>query len=79
MYRGEVVELQSDYRGRPTAWIACSNGAIPAPGQYLRAHAPATSTEVLPAILFAAESCAWGFRAVPPIPPEWLPGTNLSL
>ena len=78
-YPGKIVELQSDYLGRPTAWIACPPGAIPAPGQYLKAHAPAEAGEALPTMLFAAESSAQGFRAVPPVPVEWLPGTALSL
>ena len=78
-YSGKVVELQSDHLGRPTAWVACPPGAIPAPGQYLKAHAPAVIGEVLPAVLFAAETTPQGFRAASPIPPEWLPGTSLSL
>lgn len=78
-YTGKVAELQADHLGRPTAWVACPPGAIPAPGQYLKAHVPALTGEVLPATLFASEISSQGFRALPPIPPEWLPGTELSL
>ena len=78
-YPGKVSELQADHLGRLTAWVACPPGAIPAPGQYLKAHIPALTGEVLPATLFAGEISSQGFRALPPIPPEWLPGTELSL
>jgi len=78
-YTGKVLELQSDHLGRPTAWIACPAGAIPAPGQYMKAHAPSIPGEVLPASLFASETSAQGFRVAAPIPSEWLPGTDLSL
>jgi dihydroorotate dehydrogenase electron transfer subunit len=78
-YAGKVIELQSDYQGHSSAWIACPPGAVPAPGQYLKVHAPAITGEVLPATLFAAEIPAQGFRAASPIPAEWLPGTELRL
>jgi hypothetical protein len=79
VYPGKILELQSDYLGRSSAWIACPPGAIPAPGQYLKAHAPGMAGEVLPATLFAAENSAQGFRAASPIPAGWLPGTDLRL
>jgi hypothetical protein len=78
-FPGRVVELQSDHQGRPTVWVACPSAAIPAPGQYLKASAPEAADEVLPTLLFAAETTSQGFRAVPPVPVEWLPGTALSL
>jgi len=79
IYAGKILELQSDYLGRSSAWIACPTGAIPAPGQYLKAHAPAITGEVLPATLFAAENSAQGFRTASPNPAEWQPGTELRL
>jgi hypothetical protein len=79
MLSGMVAELQSDYLGRPTAWITCPPTAVPAPGQFMVAHAPGMAGEVLPTTLFAAEISAQGFRAAPPVPAEWLPGTELQL
>jgi hypothetical protein len=79
LYPGKVIELQFDHLGRSTVWVACPAAAIPAPGQYLKTSAPGSAGEVLPTILFAAESTAQGFRAVPPVPLEWLPGTPLNL
>lgn len=78
-YTGRVAELQSDYQGRLTAWIACPPGAIPAAGQYVWAYAPDIPEEVLPATLFAAEISTWGFQVVSPIPPEWSLGCSLNL
>lgn len=78
-YTGKVIELQADHLGRPTVWIACPAGAVPAPGQYLKASTPGSASEVLPTILFAVETNRQGFRAAPPVPVEWLPGTLLSL
>jgi hypothetical protein len=78
-YTGKIIELQSDYLGRASARIACPPGAIPAPGQYLKAHAPDITGEVLSVTLFSAGTSEQGFRAVPPIPSEWLPGTDLRL
>jgi hypothetical protein len=78
-YPGQVIELQADHLGRPTVRIACPAAAIPAPGQYLKAYAPQVGSEVLPVILFAAETTSGGFRAVPPVPAVWLPGTVLNL
>jgi hypothetical protein len=79
MLSGKVVELKTDYLGRASAWISCPPGAVPAPGQYLQAHVPGMTGEALPSTLFAAEISSHGFRAVPPVPAEWLPGTELRL
>ena len=78
-YTGKVIELQADHLGRSTVWIACPPAAIPAPGQFLKAYAPDVGGEVLPVLLFAAETTSQGFRAVPPVPAVWLPGTVLQL
>jgi hypothetical protein len=78
-HSGKVLELKTDYLGRTSAWISCPPGAVPAPGQYLQAHAPGITGEGLPATLFAAEISSQGFRAVPPLPAEWLPGAELRL
>jgi hypothetical protein len=79
IFSGKVDELETDYLGRTSARISCPPGAVPAPGQYLQAHAPGMTGEALPATLFAAKISSQGFRAVPPVPAEWLPGTELRL
>lgn len=63
----------------PTAWITCQPEAIPAPGQYLSAWAPADRTAPLATALFAARIGPEGFLAAPPIPRSWEPGLPLEL
>lgn len=75
-YSGQVTKLQLEPDGSVAAWIACSAGAIPRPGEYLLA---ADQEAVLATSLFASESIASGFLATPPIPARWVPGSTLRL
>lgn len=71
--------------GLPAARILCPPRLIPAPGQYLLAHAdgsdspPALRSSVLAAPVFAAKIFASGFLAAPPAPSSWIPGMRLHL
>jgi NAD(P)H-flavin reductase len=78
-YPGKIIELHVNYLGATSAWIACPPGAIPSPGQYLNAYAPAIMGEALPTPLFAAEISERGFQTASSIPAEWLPGTDIRL
>ncbi len=64
--------------GVSAALIRCSDGLIPAPGQYVLAHA-AGSEAPLATILFAAARFPGGFLAAPPIPSTWGVGAQLHL
>jgi hypothetical protein len=64
--------------GLTAARILCASSLIPAPGQYLLAHADGSDAP-LPASIFPAESNLQGFLAAPPIPAAWNPGTCLHL
>ena len=61
-----------------SARIRCPEGVIPAPGQYVLAHAGGPDAP-LATVLFSAGDVPDGFIAVPPIPASWLLGTRLSL
>ncbi|GAB4425065.1 MAG: hypothetical protein Kow002_14570 [Anaerolineales bacterium] len=58
--------------------ILCPPRIIPAPGQYLLAHDPASDSP-LPAPIFLTSSAPNGFRIAPPIPATWQPGSRLFL
>lgn len=62
-----------------TARISCAPGLIPAPGQYLLAHAPTEPNDPLPHPVFKAASHSTGFYAAHPLPVAWTPGTQLQL
>lgn len=64
--------------GKPAARILCPPRLIPAPGQYLLAHAEG-SDNPLAVPIFAAKIFADGFLAAPPAPASWSPGTRLHL
>ncbi len=64
--------------GVPAVRIHCLPGLIPAPGQYLSAYQPG-STSPLAEILFRASLERDGFLAAPPVPSEWRPGIHLDL
>lgn len=74
---GELVELSLE-NGMTGGRMLCSLGLIPAPGQYLLAHDPATDAP-LPAPVFSSGLSAGSFLLAPPIPIDWKPGTVLSL
>ncbi len=74
---GRVSELLL-WEGETAARLSCPSGLIPAPGQYLLAHA-AGSDAPLATALFAARSFPGGFLTASPIPSTWLPGTRLHM
>ncbi len=74
---GTVVELVLLNRSA-SARIRCPSGVVPSPGQYALAYA-AGSSAPLPTVLFPARDESDGFVAAPPVPPAWLPGTQLYL
>ena len=75
MPTGTILERFLDER-RAAGRI--SSTLIPAPGQYLLAHDPA-SYAPLPVALFPAGTAADGFLVAPPLPHAWLPGQTLTL
>jgi dihydroorotate dehydrogenase electron transfer subunit len=74
---GKILELFLDER-RASARIACPPTLVPAPGQYLLAHNPA-SDDPLAVPVFSAGLSADGFLAASPLPSAWIPGINLIL
>jgi hypothetical protein len=71
---GQVAEIYLDSR----AQILCPPQLIPAPGQYLLAHACASS-EPLAVPIFFSDSAPNGFRAAPYLSLAWTPGIQLNL
>ncbi|RPH60939.1 MAG: hypothetical protein EHM81_05290, partial [Chloroflexi bacterium] len=61
------------------ARLSCPPALIPAPGQYLLAHAATDSDAPLAHPLFPTDTTSNGFHAAPPIPSNWLPGLELTL
>lgn len=61
------------------ARITCAPSLVPAPGQYLLAHAPSEPDSPLPHPVFLAASHPRGFYAARPLPVSWTPGTQLTL
>ncbi len=74
---GQIDEIFIE-AGR-AARITCASNLVPAPGQYLLAHAPSEPDAPLPHPVFLAASHARGFYAARPLPVSWTPGTQLSL
>jgi hypothetical protein len=72
--QGQVAEIHLDSRAR----ILCPPELIPAPGQYIFAHALG-SDEPLAVPVFFSGSAPDGFRAAPGLPLSWTPGTKLNL
>ena len=64
---------------RAAARIHCAPTLIPAPGQYLLAHDPASDSAPLAAPVFCASRLADGFLAAAPLPRAWTPGLMLSV
>ena len=71
---GQVAEIYLDARVR----ILCPPELVPAPGQYMLAHA-VSSDDPLADPVFFSESAPDGFRSAPPLPLSWTPGTQLNL
>ena len=72
--KGIIKEIFLDGSAR----IECPPELIPAPGQYLLAHAPATDSPIADSIFFS-HSSPNGFIAAAPIPNSWAPGSVLNL
>jgi hypothetical protein len=75
--KGCIEEIYLD--GRRAARLTCPPALVPAPGQYLLAYAVTNSDSPLAHSIYAAGICPGGFYAAPPLPSNWLPGTELTL
>jgi dihydroorotate dehydrogenase electron transfer subunit len=75
-HTGWIKEVRGDGSGEMAASISCPPRLIPSPGRYLLA---ADETSVLPVALFNSEVLEEGFLASPPVPSNWVPGTQLRL
>src|SRR5688572_2113598 len=71
---GQITEIYLDGSAR----IDCALELVPAPGQYLLAHA-SDSASPLAAPVFLYESVPNGFRFAPPVHASWPLGTRLNL
>ena len=71
---GQVTDVYLDSRAR----IICPPDLIPAPGQYLLAHAHGSSAPLAVPVFFS-DSAPNGFRSAPFLPLSWMPGTRLNL
>src|SRR5512140_3535088 len=74
---GRVSELRW-VDGGAAAHVACAAGLIPAPGQYILAHAGGSDVP-LATVLFASRSFPDGFLTAASIPSTWVAGTQLRL
>jgi len=72
--QGQLLEIYLDSR----AQILCPPQLIPAPGQYILAHAAGTD-DPLAVPVFFSDSAPNGFVAAPYLPLSWAPGTQLNL
>ena len=77
--RGTIRQIRLDALGQTQAWIECESGLTPAPGQYLLGRSLADTDTPLATCLFPAELPGSGFWAAAPLPPTWLPRTELEL
>lgn len=71
---GSIEEIFLDGSAR----ITCPPELIPAPGQYLLAHA-AASDSPLAIPLFSSLAALHGFRSAPTVPAHWRPGDLLHV
>jgi NAD(P)H-flavin reductase len=72
--QGQLSEIYLDSRAR----ILCPPGLVPAPGQYVLAHAD-SSDDPLAVPIFFSDSAPNGFRCAPSLPLAWRPGMQLNL
>jgi len=72
--KGQLHEIYLD----SGAWIICPPELIPAPGQYLLAHAGGSDSPLVVPVFFS-DSAPNGFRSAPLLKSAWLPGTRLNL
>jgi hypothetical protein len=75
--RGELTEIYLN--GKAAGRIRCDPRLVPAPGQYVLAHAAADSGAPLSTPVFSAGPCPGGFYTAPPFPIDWQPGTRLNI
>ena len=71
---GQLFEIYVDSSAR----IICPPELIPAPGQYLLAHANGSDSPLAVPVFFS-DSAPNGFRSAPLPNSTWLPGTHLNL
>ena len=62
----------------PARGSLCPPDLIPAPGQYILAHARGSDSPLAVPVFFS-DSAPNGFRAAPFLPLAWTPGTQLNL
>lgn len=79
MYIGTGQIDETFIQSGRAARILCAPNLVPAPGQYLLAHAPSEPGNPLPRPVFRAASHPRGFYAAQPLPVAWTPGTQLTL
>jgi NAD(P)H-flavin reductase len=72
--QGQLAEIYLDSR----AQIICPPDLIPAPGQYLLAHAHGSDSPLAVPVFFS-DSAPNGFRSAPFLPLAWDPGMQLNL
>lgn len=77
MPEAKILERILDRR-RAAARIACAANLIPAPGQYLLVHLPA-SDDPLAVAVFSAGLTLDGFYAASSLPSAWTAGASLAL
>lgn len=76
----DIAQLtEIDLNGKSTGRIRCAPQLIPAPGQYLLAHAEQDTNAPLATPLFRAALCPGGFTLASPLPAHWQPGTQLHV
>ncbi len=75
---GEVEEIWYEY-GEIAGRIRLPAGLAPGPGQYLLAAVPADAEAALAVALFPAHVERGSLHVAPPLPPTWVPGTQLDL
>jgi dihydroorotate dehydrogenase electron transfer subunit len=82
VFTGTITRIEFGLDGKHRAEIACPQGCIPAPGQYVQAHKRGDETAVVPVSLFSGGwmgEDASAFVTAPPIPADWQPGEVLTL
>ena len=72
--QGQLHEIYLDSSAR----IICPPELIPAPGQYLLAHASGSDSPLAVPVFFS-DSAPNGFRSAPLLDSPWYPGTHLNL
>jgi hypothetical protein len=72
--QGQLSEVYLDSCAR----IICPPDLVPAPGQYILAHARGSDAPLAVPVFFS-DSAPNGFRSAPYLPLSWIPGTQLDL